>query len=164
MSTAAIEKTIRWAERAGPTTISDQLPGAIRAGNFARAAILRDVLDRKLARRAAWVAQRSRPRPVRPTRLCTAWEPLAEDVARGHGVTVADMLSGWRDTALRQARFEFWFLLWKRGIAFAEIGRRTGGYDHTSVRHGVLQWAARIQSSATPVAASPSLALESTNG
>lgn len=144
-----LDRTRQWAERSGPMILADQLPGAIRAGNFARAAILRDVLDRKTKRRQEWIAARRVTPPVRATRMCAAWHPIAADVAKRHGVTVADMLSGWRTKVLRDARWEFWFLLSQRGVSLAEIGRRTGGYDHTSVMHGVRQWAARIEQEST---------------
>ena len=143
-------RTRQWAERAGPSTIADQIPGAIRAGNFERAAILRDALDRKLARRREWISAHQ-PRPMRATRMCAAWHPIAAEVANRHGVTVTEMLSGWRTVSLRQARFEFWWVLSQRGASLAEIGRRTGGYDHTTIMHGVRQWAARIELESTNV-------------
>lgn len=139
------ERTRRWAMKSGPATLEDQLPGALRRGNMERVSIIQDALAHKAARRDR-IAARKRPVPKeRPTRLCAAWVPLAREVAAKHGVTTRDMLSGYRTARLASARWEFWSLLADRGVSLAEIGRRTGGYHHTTVMHGVAAWAARTE-------------------
>ena len=142
-------RILRWARTERPTVIEDSMIASIQSGNTARAELIAPILAERravwAAKRAQWAANRlaREPKP-RTLRLCAAWVPIAEAVAAQHGVAVKDMLSGRRVVRFREARTEFWWVLWQRGIAYAEIGRRTGGYDHTSVRHGVMKWAERV--------------------
>lgn len=131
------ERIKKWVRRASRSQVADSMEVSIQCGNVERAALIAELL-----------AVREHPRPTKPMppvrklRLRASWRPIAEDVARRHGVSAREMLSGWRIPALREARFEFWWVLWMGGASLAEIGRRTGGYDHTSVRHGVMKWEA----------------------
>lgn len=136
-------KIANWVRRASYTQIADSMEVSIQIGNTERAALIAELLAAKTA------APAPRPKPaLRELRLRASWRPIAAEVAARHGVAVKDMLSGWRNVALREARFEFWYLLKQRGVSLAEIGRRTGGYDHTSVRHGVMVWAEKVGESA----------------
>lgn len=133
------DRIAKWVRRESQSKVESSMEISIQCGNVERAALIAELL-------AARVAPTPRPKPpVRELRLCDGWRPIAEDVARRHSVAVRDMLSGWRSPALVVARQEFWWRLRERGVSLAEIGRRTGGYHHTSVRHGVMLWAAKIE-------------------
>lgn len=85
------------------------------------------------------------PRSRRQCNPHEAWRPIIAEVADRHRLHPRDMMSGWKSNQAVAARQELWWLLNReRGISYAEIGRRTGGYDHTSVRHGVLVWEKRV--------------------
>lgn len=133
----------RWAINSGPATLEFQLPGAVRRGNLVRVRIIREVLAQKTERRLR-LSQRP-ALPCRPHQMRKSWMSIAEQVAAAHGVAVKDMLSGSRVPRLATARWELWFLLHERGISLAEIGRRTGGYHHTTVMYGVGKWAERVE-------------------
>ena len=132
-------KIANWVRRASVNQVSDSMEVSLQCGNTERAALIAELLAARTAPRPP------RPKPaLRELRLRASWRPLADEVAARHGVAVKDMLSGWRSPALVAARQEFWWRLNQLGVALAEIGRRTGGYDHTSVRHGVMVWAKRV--------------------
>lgn len=116
---------------------------SLQCGNHERAALIASVL----AARA--LSRRNPPReplPVREVRLRASWRELVAQIAGKHGVSVRDLLAGRRVPSLVDARHELWWHLNRRGVSLAEIGRRTGGYDHTSVMYGVRRWA-RLQES-----------------
>ena len=137
------ERIIKWMRNTSTDKLESNLEGAIRAGNTPRADLLRATLERRTAPRPA--KHRPAVKTRQTPRLCDPWHPIAEQVAQRHGIAVRDMLSGWREPRLVQARHEFWWRLHRRGVALAEIGRRCGGYDHTSVRHGVLKMEEKMQ-------------------
>lgn len=133
------ERIAKWVRRESQSKVESSMEISIQCGNVERAALIAELL-------AARVVPAPKPKPpVRDLRLRASWHPIAEDVARRHRLAVKDMLSGWRSPALVVARQEFWWLLNQRGVSLAEIGRRTGGYDHTTVRHGVLVWSAKLE-------------------
>ena len=139
MSAERRDKIANWVRRASVNQVSDSMEVSLQCGNTERAALIAELLAARSAPRP------SRPKPaLRELRLRASWRPIADEVAARHGVAVRDMLSGWRSPHLVAARHEFWWRLNQLGVALAEIGRRTGGYDHTSVRHGVLVWAERV--------------------
>lgn len=63
---------------------------------------------------------------------------LLSRVARGTGVTVTDLRSHRRQSDVVKARhILFYVARMLTPYSYPEIGRRTGGKDHTSVMHGV---------------------------
>lgn len=77
----------------------------------------------------------------------TATMSLIREVADKHGVTVADIKGGRRrmrkyvaarHEAMARLRIE-------RGMSMPAIGQLLGGYDHSTVHHGLQRHAARVQ-------------------
>lgn len=63
---------------------------------------------------------------------------ILTDVARRHDVTVKDLMSRHRTDDLARARHEAFYLARVyTNKSMPEIGRRMGGFDHTSVLHGI---------------------------
>lgn len=85
------------------------------------------------------------PRAQRTVHPCHSWRPLIADVATTHRLHPRDMLGGWKCPKAVAARQELWWRLNQRGVALSEIGRRLGGFHHTTVMHGVRQWAAKME-------------------
>jgi chromosomal replication initiation ATPase DnaA len=68
---------------------------------------------------------------------------LAERIAKTHGVALDDMLGRCRRRPLSRARHELWARLYEEAIpTFAALGR-VFERDHTTIRDGVRQHAAR---------------------
>lgn len=61
---------------------------------------------------------------------------IFQDVADKHGLEEADLYVRDRCTAVSLARFEAWAECRARGFSFPVIAA-LGGWDHTSVMHGV---------------------------
>ena len=83
------------------------------------------------------------PRSRRVVTPHEAWRPIIRDVAAAHNIHPRDMPSGWKADHAVRARHELWWRLHRRGASLAEIGRRLGGFDHTTVSHGVRVWEKR---------------------
>ncbi len=133
----------RWADKTCASTLEFHIEGALRADNLPRATILADVLADRLARRASMT--QSRKRKQRPVRMVTNWRPVVDAICASHGLHARDLATDTRARKVVEARQELWFRLSQRGVAFSEIGRRLGGFHHTTVMHGVRQWAARLE-------------------
>lgn len=87
----------------------------------------------------------STPRSRRTYNPPPPWRPVIAEVAARHSIHPRDMLCGWKSRTAVAARQELWWLLNRqRGISLAEIGRRLGGFDHTTVSHGVRVWEKRV--------------------
>ena len=62
---------------------------------------------------------------------------LAERVCGARGVSFTVIRSKRRNRAVAWVRHEIWFILRERfEMSLPDIGRVTGGHDHTSVLHG----------------------------
>lgn len=83
------------------------------------------------------------PRGQRQASPPPMWIPIITEIAKTHRLHPKDMMSGWKSDECVAARQELWFVLKNRGISLTEIGRRTGGYHHTTVAHGVGKWEER---------------------
>ena len=70
-----------------------------------------------------------------------AWRPIISEVMARYDLCEKDVKAGWKNARYVRCRHEIWWNIRKRlGISLNQIGRRLGGYHHTSVRHGVLLW------------------------
>ena len=65
---------------------------------------------------------------------------IFRDVADKHGMTEADLYVRDRSFAVAAARWEAWAECRARGYSFPVIAA-LGGWDHTSIMHGVRQFA-----------------------
>lgn len=74
----------------------------------------------------------------------SAWRPIIAEVSARHGMHPKDVMCGWKSDRAVAARYEIFWRLNQSGVGLAEIGRRLGGYDHTTVRHGVRKWAGLV--------------------
>ena len=75
---------------------------------------------------------------------------LAEQIAKTHGVSLDDMLGRCRRRPLSHARHELWARLYEEAIpTFAALGR-VFERDHTTIRDGVRQHAARQRAGNSP--------------
>lgn len=77
-----------------------------------------------------------------PTKILQpyAWKQVLDEVAAAHDITVDDIISDRRSHHVVVARHEaFWRMSVELKMAYMAIGRRCGGRDHATVRHGVLQ-------------------------
>lgn len=88
------------------------------------------------------------PRSRRVVQPCAAWKPMIAEIAAAHRIHPRDMMCGLKSNKAVAARHELWWRLYQRGFSLAEIGRRLGGFHHTTVMHGVAQWAAHEQKEA----------------
>ncbi len=73
----------------------------------------------------------------RPAPPATTWQEDLKAVAKDHGVPVADITGKCRAKYLVRARQHAMDVLHKRGWSYAEVGRRLGGRDHSTVIHGI---------------------------
>jgi hypothetical protein len=112
--------------------------GLPRAGDAEVAALAETILAERAAPR------RKVERPKRDVRICTAWRPIIDDVCSRHRLSYDELITATKADRIVKCRHEIWHSLNKvRGVALAEIGRRFGGYDHSSVLHGVRMHEAR---------------------
>jgi len=130
----------------GTQAALDQLESARRCGNTERATLILSVMadldaKRKEAHEAALAKLRQNRERI--ISLRPSWRPIAEAVAKKHRMGVREMLDRYRSRRVVIARQAFWAELRQRGFSFSEIGRRTGGYNHTTVLYGVRQHEAR---------------------
>lgn len=79
-----------------------------------------------------------------------AWRPIIREVIARHDVCEKDVKSGWKNARYVRCRHEIWWNIHKRlGISLNQIGRRLGGYHHTTVMHGVNLWEAGLAGCST---------------
>lgn len=93
--------------------------------------------------------------PVRPTRsrhvelehIPKSWLKIIDEVCVRHRLHRKDVLAGWKSVEAVACRQEIWAELRTRtGASLQRIGRRTGGFHHTTVMHGLAQRAAKLAS------------------
>lgn len=85
------------------------------------------------------------PRNRTEWRPCSNWQPIIDELVRKYGVCLKDLRNGWKSARYVRCRYEIWWSLNKlRGISLSEIGRRLGGFHHTSVMHGVRMFDAML--------------------
>ena len=63
---------------------------------------------------------------------------IIASVAARHGLTEADIYVRDRSAPVSAARREAWALAYAAGFSMVEIAR-VGGWNHSSIRHGVRQ-------------------------
>lgn len=69
------------------------------------------------------------------------WRPAIKSICRRHGVAWKEIIQSDRLPRVVDCRHHIWWTLrTKYGAALTQIGRRTGGFDHSSVLHGVRRW------------------------
>lgn len=144
-------RTERFIRRLCTSQAMDQLESSRRCGNHDRVEVIEATLaamaEERKARHDAKRAEMppARPRRQRELRLLASWRPAAEAIAQQHGLTVNEMLSGSGTRKIYPARVAFWrYLRRDRGVSYGEIGRRTGGYDHSTVWYGIENWEAKV--------------------
>lgn len=77
------------------------------------------------------------------------WRSLVAKVAEKHNLPVTVMLSKSRSRAIILARHEtFWTLRRQTTMSLPDIARRMGGYDHTTVLHGIRKHEQRMKEAA----------------
>jgi len=66
---------------------------------------------------------------------------FVKDVCRRHRLSEEELWSRSRKTRPKEARWELWYLIRKNlQLSLPHIGQRCGGYDHTTVMHGIRRW------------------------
>ena len=91
--------------------------------------------------------------PVRPKRQRHVeidptprnWLPIIDEACERHRVHRKDVLAGWKSVKAVACRQDIWAALRATTKAsLATIGRRTGGFHHTTVMHGLAKREARL--------------------
>jgi hypothetical protein len=80
------------------------------------------------------------PAPVVETKQSfqTAADMIIREVAAKHGLTLAEIKATRRKVKIVDARYEVFFRLSKEtSMSLPMIGKKLGGYDHTTVLHGI---------------------------
>ena len=77
---------------------------------------------------------------VKPSQVRTTWDDIVDFVCRRHGYNVRFML--WhkhRQRRFVRARWEVWSLanLLCPHLSYPQMGRLSGGRDHTTIMHGI---------------------------
>lgn len=68
-------------------------------------------------------------------------DEIQNAIAKAYGLTIAVLRSQRRDRVITTARRHQWFLMWRYTEAsLPMIGKHTGGFDHTSVLHGIRRY------------------------
>ena len=66
---------------------------------------------------------------------------IVHDVCRRHKLTKTQVFSRCRKREINRARWEIWYLARENmSLSLPTIGKRTGGFDHTTVLHGVRKF------------------------
>lgn len=118
--------------------------GAERRGDTDLLAYIESLIAAR-ERRAADRSKPKMPKIVRLPNLYSHWQPIIDEACRRHGVCRRDLLSGWRTPRAAMCRFDIWHTIHAfHGTSMTRIGKRFGGYHHTSVRHGILTWQAHL--------------------
>lgn len=99
----------------------------------------------------AIIARRASPRPKRrgipiirhrAAAPCLTWRPVIDAVCRRHRLTLKDVLTTSRLPHLVACRYEIWWTIRQEfGSSLPDIGRRLGGFDHSTVHHGLRVFA-----------------------
>lgn len=72
------------------------------------------------------------------------WLEIVRQVCKEHHVLPEDLLSPCRTDILIEARADlYWYARRDTELSLADIGRRTGGRDHSTVIHGLARAVAR---------------------
>lgn len=78
-----------------------------------------------------------------PRYLTRKWDPdiadVLADVVSATKVSAKRLQSSERTPYVARARWVAWFILRQRRMTYPEIGRMTGGFDHSTVIHGIKQ-------------------------
>lgn len=62
------------------------------------------------------------------------WRPVIEEICRRHRVTWREFVRGYADRRYVACRHEVWWTIRERfGASYPDIGRRTGGFHHSTV-------------------------------
>lgn len=78
---------------------------------------------------------RHQPTEWRPR---ASWRPVIRDIVQRHDVCPKDLEAGWKDARHVRCRHEIWWHLNKKlGVPFNQIGKRLGGFHHSTILHGV---------------------------
>jgi chromosomal replication initiation ATPase DnaA len=137
------ERTARSIRRSPITAALNSREISVQCGNLERVALIDAILAERteIERRLNAERKEQRPFQLRKLDIPDTWRPAAEVIAKEQGTTVKEMLSGYSGRRVYPARCAFWHhLRHVRGVSYSEIGRRTGGYDHSSVWYGVRKW------------------------
>lgn len=74
------------------------------------------------------------------------WKTIAAEVCSKHSVTMAELMSPRRKQNIVHARHEaFYRCSLETSLSLAQIGRRLGGFDHTTVISGMKRHAGRLE-------------------
>src|SRR5690606_25383533 len=90
------------------------------------------------------------PTPTLPPRhrpSALEWREIVREVATEHGLDERELMQpGYRPQKIIIARHEaFYRLRHERLLSLAEIGRLMGGFDHTTVLHGIRRHDERME-------------------
>lgn len=92
-----------------------------------------------------WFEITSGPRDFGPTKLGLSIHDIQKAVAEHYGITIHDMSCDRRTANLVLPRQVMFYLCKRLTLkSFPEIGRRSGGRDHTTVLYGVRKIAAMV--------------------
>ena len=115
--------------------------GLSRPRDVAVAAEAERILE---ARAAPKPATTKEPAPLAAS-ICMAWRAGIDEICRRHGMTFERVMVDSKVDKLVHCRHEIWWWLHRlRGTSLPEIGRRFGGFHHTTVLHGVRKHEERM--------------------
>lgn len=81
-----------------------------------------------------------------PLALRQKWKQIVTEVAAKHKIGRVEILSRTRRTPIVAARHEaMWRMRAETTLSLPEIGKRLGGFDHTTVLHGVRKHEAAMR-------------------
>lgn len=84
------------------------------------------------------------------------WKTIVREVCEKHGVTLMEIRSHRRARKITTARQEAYYLINQSTLlSLPKIGRLMGGFDHTSVLHGIRKHQERIDAGLIPSEAKP---------
>jgi chromosomal replication initiation ATPase DnaA len=74
------------------------------------------------------------------------WKRIIREVAQQHGLTIPELLARRRRRMIVQARQLLFYRLYREtSMSLPEIGKKCGGYDHTTVIHSIRKHQERIK-------------------
>ncbi len=88
------------------------------------------------------------PQPVEEydTIPALAWRAIIDQVAEAHGLRLNELFGRNRRRAVVTARHEAWHRLrHETSMSLIEIGKKTGGFDHSTIFWGVKKHAERLR-------------------
>jgi chromosomal replication initiation ATPase DnaA len=81
-----------------------------------------------------------------PMMLRSRWKQIVTEVCEKHKIGRVEVMSRTRRYAVVNARHEaMWRMRAETTMSLPEIGKRLGGFDHTTVLHGVRKHAALLR-------------------